>query len=361
MNSSTDAGGGASGSGNARSSHRTRRSRANTATRARSGYSSALAGKVRESLKKKLAFYTDMMSQLDMLVFAELCALYYMDCSFFRFVIRAAPHSFFLSPKPEDFAIPLDARKPHLVAIFAPNFLCLLAHSLGSLPRATEANRGYLHGGVMIDFVGQKAPTSALALVALDLVVLVVQCLMLAMHTEREKLRRLVSPIRSVAANVATAAATRVGGLSAAGGTAAANAAANATPAAAPTIQEQDAAERGAAQQAPGAEDGAGSAPAASNGNSEPDEDERLHNIDLGGPLGAATPEEAVENALDSLSSGGNIGDFYIIHAIRRALQEKDSSAAAQSLQSIGYAVTLARLAAERRTRARMNAQQRPQ
>lgn len=80
MNSSTDPGAGASGSSNPpRGSHRTRRSRANTATRPRDGRSSAVVGKVREGLKKKLAFYTDMMSQLDMLVFAELCALYYME------------------------------------------------------------------------------------------------------------------------------------------------------------------------------------------------------------------------------------------------------------------------------------------
>lgn len=231
--------------------------------------------------------------------------------------------------------------------------MCLLAHSLGALPQASEANRGYLHGGVMIDFVGQKAPTSALGLVALDLVILAVQCLMLAMHTEREKLRRLVSPIRSASAVAATAAVTR------AGGTAAATAEATATPAAAPTIQDQDAAERGAAQQP---SDGADATPAASSSNTEPDEDERLHNIDLGGPSGAASPEEAADNVLDALSSGANIGDFYIIHAIRQAMREKEGGGAtAQSLQSIGYAVTLARLAAERRTRARAAAQPRPQ
>ncbi|KAL1890413.1 hypothetical protein Sste5346_008240 [Sporothrix stenoceras] len=354
----------AAGAGRPRSSTRTRRSRANTATR-RSTTSSAVVGKVREGLKKKLGFYTDMMSQIDMLVFAELCALYYMDCSFFRFFIRAAPHSFFLSPKSEDFVIPLDARKPHVLAIFAPNALCLLAHSLGALPRASEANRGYLHGGVMIDFVGQKAPTSSLGLVLLDLIVLILQCLMLAIHTEREKLRRLVSPIRTAGAAASTAAATRAGGTTPAVATTAANTATAATGTAttiAPTIQDQDAAERGAAPpQQPAPRDGAGSLASPSGSNNEPDEDERLHNIDLGGPLGAASPEEAADNALDALSSGANIGDFYIIHAIRQALREKEGGAAAQSLQSIGYAVTLARLAAERRTRARAAAQPRPQ
>ncbi|CAK7199602.1 hypothetical protein SEUCBS139899_002285 [Sporothrix eucalyptigena] len=357
MNNNADPGVGPSGASRS-GSHRTRRSRANTASRPREGRSSgAVSGKVREGVKKKLGFYTDMMGQLDMLVFAEICALYYMDCSFFRFFVRAVPHSFFLSPKAEDFVIALDARKPHVFAIFAPNFLCLLAHSLGSLPTASEAHRGYLHGGVMIDFVGQKAPTSALGLVALDLVILVVQCLMLAMHTEREKLRRLVSPIRTTTAAASPSTAAATAAVTRAGGTPPTQA--TNTPAAA-TIQDHDAEERGVRRERSGTATEAGQS--SSNNNNTPNEDERLHNIDLGGPTGAASasPEEAAEHELDALSSGTNIGDFYIIHAIRQAMQEKEGDSAAQSLQSLGYAVTLARLAAERRTRARAAAAPRP-
>ncbi|CAK7215259.1 hypothetical protein SCUCBS95973_002421 [Sporothrix curviconia] len=372
MNSNTDPGVGPSGSGRtSRSSgggggaHRTRRSRANTASRPRENRS--VPGKVREGVKKKLGFYTDMMSQLDMLVFAELCALYYMDTSFFRFFLRAVAQSFFLSPKAEDFAIALDARKPHVLAILVPNLLCILAHSLGALPTASEANRGYLHGGVVIDFVGQTAPTSKLGLVLLDLVVLVVQCLMLAMHTEREKMRRLVTPIRTILATAAAAAMTTPAVAAAnaavirAGGTPSPPPAAAANPPAA-TLQDHDAEERGVRPR-PRAGTGAvagSSTPSNNDASSAPSEDERLHNIDLGGPTGAASPEEAAEHELDALSSGSNIGDFYIIHAIRQAMQEKQGDSAAQSLQSIGYAVTLARLAAERRARARAAVAARP-
>lgn len=357
MNSNADAGGAGAdasgnGSGSRSRSHRARRSRANTATRPRESARPNVSGKVREGLKKKLGFYTDMMSQLDMLVFAELCALYYMDCSFFRLLVRAAPHSFFLSPKPEDFVFALDARKPHVLAIAVPGFLCLLAHSLGALPVASEAHRGYLHGGVMIDFVGQTAPASALGLVALDLLILAVQCIMLAMHAEREKLRCLISPIRTAAATspssaAATAAVTRAGGTPDAP---AAPAAAGPSPAA--TLQELDAEERGI-RPPPAPPPGTGADTGADTPSENPDEDERLHNIDLGGPAGAASPEEAAEHVLDALRSGTNIGDFYVMHALRQAMQEKQGGAAAQSLQSIGYAYTMARLAAERRTRPR--------
>ncbi|CAK7239671.1 MAG: hypothetical protein STHCBS139747_001106 [Sporothrix thermara] len=363
MNNSAGAGAWPSG-------RRAQRSRANTAASSRARESrSSVSGKVREGVKKKLAFYTDMMTQLDMLVFAELCVLYYMDCSFFRFFIRAVAQSFFLSPKAEDFAIALDARRPHIFAIFAPNALCLLAHSLGALPTASEANRGYLHGGVIVDFVGQTAPTSKLGLVALDLVVLAVQCLMLAMHTEREKMRRLVVPMRAL---IAAAAATTPA--AAAGTAAVVRAGGTPTPPPQPTptllqppqpvanspaatLQDHDAEERGMRGSRPQSPAGSGAAVSAT---SSPNEDERLHNIDLGGPAGAASPEEAAENELDALSSGTNIGDFYIIHAVQQAMQQRQGDSAAQSLQSIGYAVTLARLAAERRTRARATVAARP-
>ena len=48
--------------------------------------------------------------------------------------------------------------------------------------------RGYLHGGVIIDLIGQKGPTSKFHLVLLDLLVLGLQCFMLAVHVERERL-----------------------------------------------------------------------------------------------------------------------------------------------------------------------------
>lgn len=48
--------------------------------------------------------------------------------------------------------------------------------------------RGYLHGGLIIDFVGQKGPTSKLRLFLLDLLVLFLQLVMFAAHTERQAL-----------------------------------------------------------------------------------------------------------------------------------------------------------------------------
>lgn len=53
--------------------------------------------------------------------------------------------------------------------------------------------RGYLHGGIIIDLIGQKGPTSKLHLVLLDILILLLQCLMLTVHVERERLSAVLT------------------------------------------------------------------------------------------------------------------------------------------------------------------------
>lgn len=56
-------------------------------------------------------------------------------------------------------------------------------------PQAGEATRGYLHGGLLIDFVGQLGPISKLHLFILDVWILLLQLVMLAAYMERQKLK----------------------------------------------------------------------------------------------------------------------------------------------------------------------------
>ena len=49
--------------------------------------------------------------------------------------------------------------------------------------------RGYLHGGLLIDFVGQEGPISKTKLVLLDILTLALQLLMLSVTLERSKMR----------------------------------------------------------------------------------------------------------------------------------------------------------------------------
>lgn len=93
----------------------------------------------------------------------------------------------FLSPKP-NFIPPMPAQKPYIPALFVPNLLCFILHIFTARSEGGEAMRGYLHGGIIIDLIGQKGPTSKFHLVMLDMLVLALQCFMLAVHLERDRL-----------------------------------------------------------------------------------------------------------------------------------------------------------------------------
>ncbi|KAG9245707.1 hypothetical protein BJ878DRAFT_397084, partial [Calycina marina] len=142
--------------------------------------------------KQKHEFVNYLMIKLDLIIYAELCVLYYMDCSFFRLLIRALSQMVFLSPKPS-FIPPMPQHRPYIGAIFGPNIICILLHIFTARSEAGEAMRGYLHGGIIIDLIGQKGPTAKVHEVILDVLILVLQCFMLAVHVERERLGRMLT------------------------------------------------------------------------------------------------------------------------------------------------------------------------
>ena len=92
----------------------------------------------------------------------------------------------FLTPKP-NFNPPTPQHRPYIGAIFGPNIICILLHIFTARSEAGEAMRGYLHGGMIIDLIGQKGPTSKVHLVLLDIIVFALQCFMLSVHVEKEQ------------------------------------------------------------------------------------------------------------------------------------------------------------------------------
>lgn len=101
----------------------------------------------------------------------------------------------FLTPKP-DFVTPLPPNHQYLGAILVPNLLCVLLHIFTARPEAGEVMRGYLHGGVIIDLIGYKGPTSKLHLVLLDVLVLALQCFMLTVHFEFKMVSAVLGAIK---------------------------------------------------------------------------------------------------------------------------------------------------------------------
>ncbi|KAK3936061.1 DSC E3 ubiquitin ligase complex subunit 4 [Diplogelasinospora grovesii] len=291
--------------------------------------------KTREERRKagmaqKLQFMSHLQKSLDMIVYAYLCTLYYMECSLPRFLVRVLPYHLFLSPK-ENAAHLLPApSRPHVFAILVPNLFCIFLHLVLALPQAGETERGYLHGGIIVDIIGQKPPTSRLSLLYLDLVILAVQCLMLAVHQERDKLQKVVTPsLRTVASVIASAA--EVG-------------------AAPTTTQDHDAEERGVLRDAATDDaDGIELQPLSRRSRTQGGE-EREDPLDNGHFQSREAPD-----LLDVMVSGNAIlADFHVVHAIRTVGNDVEN-AAAYSLQTLGYTTATlaarAAMAAERRRR----------
>ncbi|KAI0594328.1 hypothetical protein F4775DRAFT_596382 [Biscogniauxia sp. FL1348] len=290
----------------------------------------SLSQKAKEGLTKKLQFLSYLTINLDTMVHAELCVLYYMDCSFFRLMIRWVAQALFVSPKAEDTVLIIP--NYHVSAIVGPNALCMFLHLVTSLPQASEASRGYLHGGILIDFVGQKAPSSKLTLLLLDLLVLALQCFMMTVNMEKERIRKVVKLSRRSASSTDAAASLVT------------------VP---HTGQDHDAEERGVLRDAPTMDE-----------TNDIEMDSLLNNGDndgrreVGEGAGllpqATTRSSEFEGLTDILRSGNAVlANFNIPQSLRTAWHNRDApdSAAAYTIQNVGYNATLAALAAQRRAR----------
>jgi len=258
------------------------------------------------------------------------------SCSLFRLLLRVLSQFMFLTPKP-NFIPPIPKHQPYAGAIFIPFLICVFLHTFTARPEAGEAMRGYLHGGVIIDLIGQKGPTSKFHLVGLDILVAALQCFMLAVHVERE---RLVGMLASLVSPSTTAASVT-----------AANPAANtAVPAAGEqprgeleTAQDHDAEERGVAR------DGVTNNGdielrnmSSSSGNHEAnvERDEARERL-LAEPAPRQDAEDDDTTGIDAFWSGTAIvADFHVLHTLRKQWDAYGPSAGA--LQTVGYSAALA-------------------
>jgi hypothetical protein len=118
------------------------------------------------------------------------------SCSFFWLAVKAFLHASLLTPISDPVGErPPDEPKPFLPLLlfaFGANFLL---HQLYPAPAAGEDTRGYLHGGLMIDFIGQQGPTSRWKLGALDTCILLLQLVMVAVHVKRRELKKKLAAI----------------------------------------------------------------------------------------------------------------------------------------------------------------------
>ncbi|KAJ5712742.1 hypothetical protein N7493_009210 [Penicillium malachiteum] len=141
--------------------------------------------------KAKIASLDRLLRDLDILVYCQLSALYYMDCSIILFAVRAIVELIFFSPKVSPFEP--TRNQPFIGAILASNFICMIFHAFLIRPEAGEATRGYLHGGLFIDFIGQT-PVPIFRLLSFDILILLLDFVMLGLIIERVKTAAIISP-----------------------------------------------------------------------------------------------------------------------------------------------------------------------
>jgi hypothetical protein len=99
-------------------------------------------------------------------------------------------HVSMLTPMPDALGERLpDEPKPFLPLVLVSFLVTFVLHQTYPAPSAGEDTRGYLHGGLAIDFIGQQGPTSRWRLAALDVCILLLQLLMVAVHVKRRDLK----------------------------------------------------------------------------------------------------------------------------------------------------------------------------
>lgn len=117
--------------------------------------------------------------------------------SFWRFFIRVMVQFIFLTPKPPMLPQAPPGNKPYIGAILGSNAICIILHAYQHAPSAGEATRGYMHGGLAMDFIGQKGPSSKIHLLLLDLFVVFLQLTQLSVLLTVHKLKESSSTSRA--------------------------------------------------------------------------------------------------------------------------------------------------------------------
>jgi len=122
---------------------------------------------------KRTKLIDSLLQSLESLIFAQISVLYYFDTSTFLLLIRLLSQLLWVSCGPGVLIAP-----PQLPPVVFVNFLAIVTHLVQGQPTADSGSRGYLHGGLLIDFVGQKR-VGIWILLALDVFVFGIQILML--------------------------------------------------------------------------------------------------------------------------------------------------------------------------------------
>ncbi|KAH7406263.1 hypothetical protein DE146DRAFT_437397 [Phaeosphaeria sp. MPI-PUGE-AT-0046c] len=149
-----------------------------------------------DAKRKRIRMLNELLRELDLMVYMQLITVYYLDCSFFWLAFKAFIHGSLLTPMSDPIGDrPADEPKPFLPLILFSFCVNMLLHQTYPAPSAGEDTRGYLHGGLMIDFIGQQGPTSKWRLAVMDVGILLLQLVMVSVHVKRRTLKKKLAKL----------------------------------------------------------------------------------------------------------------------------------------------------------------------
>jgi len=133
---------------------------------------------------EKTDFVEHILRSLDAVIFLQIGCLYFCDNLTLLLFLRSVSQVLNVQSRPPPFA-----STAQLVPVIFVNLLCFLIHLLQARPEAGGwVAHGYLHGGLIVDFVGEQGPITKWRLVSQDSVILTLQLLMLVVGYEQQKL-----------------------------------------------------------------------------------------------------------------------------------------------------------------------------
>lgn len=104
-------------------------------------------------------------------------------------MLRFLPQWLFASDPQTTLLLASFTTRPYLVSIIFTNIVCAFLHLALDPPVGTELSRGYIHGGFLVDFVGEPAPASKWKMLFIDMCVFILQLLLLATVLEQRELK----------------------------------------------------------------------------------------------------------------------------------------------------------------------------
>lgn len=160
-------------------------------------------------LQKKAEFLLDLLKRFDTLIYAQLAFLYYLEfvlppnarlrslsptnkvsrASLPRVLIRLFAHINLLSPSALPLPSPIPGQKPYTQGVLFSNLLVIAVHTFFSLPQPHNGARGYMHGGIWPDFIGQRPPTTRSYLLGMDILIMALQFVMLAVKEQEGRVK----------------------------------------------------------------------------------------------------------------------------------------------------------------------------